>query len=319
MSQTESALIKPVQVESSNVVDFSSKLPVLAKNPQLEVELPLVLPVSPSGQFNPSKENLTSDGRTKATPGDSLRSYTDYTTLKNYFLSPSKGMYGIRNFFLLTIGIATGLRISDLVSLKLGHVLTVDKGGKIIFKEKIDIYEKKTGKHTVGQDDSVLITEAIQTSVSLLLEAYAQTSKRTKTPKLLNLDDWLFQSKQKVKNEFIKDKKGKIILNPLFGEYVLTEESAHKIFKDAQRDLNFDFDLCTRTTRKTFASLHFIFSRSYSNGNSAGVELTQISLRHSDARETMHYLGVTRAHSTAVREMISDWLMGRSSVNEIKL
>ncbi|MGI5881339.1 MAG: hypothetical protein ACOX6L_12310, partial [Syntrophomonadaceae bacterium] len=283
------------------------------------VVLPNVVAVSPSGEFSPGKENLTSDGRPKATAGDSLSSYAEYAMLKNYFLQPRKGMYGIRNFALLTIGIATGLRISDLVSLKVGHLITVNEYGSLVFKDTIDIYEQKTGKRTVGADDSVVITEAIQNAVSELLQAYAKTSKRTKTPKTLNLDDWLFQSKQPITSSLTKDKKRNLVPNPLQGEYVLTEEGAHAIFKKAQRDLVLTFDLCTRTTRKTFASLYTMFSRQIATGNTAGIELTQIALRHSSARKTMHYLGVTRKHTEWVRGQISDWLMGRSEHSEIRM
>ena len=305
----------------STVYDIQTKAPVLGRFPLKNKKIVApVAPVSPSGQFTPGKEDLTSDGRTKATPGDALRSYNDYTALRDYFLDPKKRVYGIRNFVLLTIGIGTGLRISDLVSLKLGHVITVDEEGDPIFKKKIDLYEKKTGKRTVGQNDSVLITEAVQTSVSHLLQAYAASSPRAKRiKKILNLDDWLFQSSQPITSKYTKDKKGNRIENPLYGEYVLTEESAWDILNKAGNEIGLDIDFNTRTTRKTFASLHMIFSRSLSTGNSAGMEFTQIALRHSSPRKTMHYLGVTRNLETEVRNMISDWLMGRSALNEIKL
>lgn len=312
------SMFNPVTPTPAAIYDITTKAPVKEKKEKKTLVIPAINPISPSGTFTPGKEDLTSDGRTKATPGDSLRSYNDYERIYNYFIS-TNSLYGTRNAALFAIGIATGLRISDLLSLKVGHVLTLDENGETIFKEKIDMYEKKTGKRTVNLNDSVLITEAVQEAVTLLLQAYAQTSSRTKTPKTLNFDDYLFKSKSPIRSQYTKDKKGNQIANPLFGEYVLTEESAHQIFKDAQRNLALDFCLCTRTTRKTFASLHLMFSRSISTGNSAGIELTQLSLRHSSPTKTMHYLGVTRSHSTAVREMISDWIMGKSEYEKITL
>lgn len=317
MEQHQISFLDTDSTQAATIYDFSTKSPVKEEKTQVNL-LYMVTPVSPSGEFTQT-EDLTSDGRPKATAGDSLRNYQDYLDLKEYFLKPSKGLYGVRNYALLTIGIATGLRISDLVALKVGHLITVDENGNPAFKEKIDMYEKKTGKRTVGQDDSVLITEAIQKAVSLLLAAYGKTSKRTKTPKILNLDDWLFQSKQPITNPVTKDKKKKNVPNPLYGQYVLTEEGAHSILKKAQRDLGFSFDLCTRTTRKTFASLHTMFSRQMSVGGNAGMELTQIALRHSSVRKTMHYLGVTKNHSYTVRGKISDWLLGKSDQTEIRL
>lgn len=312
------SMFSPLPPQSATVYDIATKSPVKKEKEKKTLVIPAINPISPSGTFTPGEEDLTRDGRTKATPGDSLRSYNDYERICNYFLS-TNSLYGVRNAALFAIGIATGLRISDLVSLKVGHLLTVDETGNTVFKEKIDINEKKTGKRTVNLNDSVLITEAVQQAVSLLLQAYAQTSSRTKTPKTLNFDDFLFKSKSPIRSQYTKDKKGNQIVNPLFGEYVLTEESAFRVFKTAQRDLALDFCLCTRTTRKTFASLHLMFSRSLSTGNGAGIELTQLSLRHSSPTKTMHYLGITRSHSTAVREMISDWIMGKSEYEKITL
>lgn len=51
----------------------------------------------------------------------------------------------IRNYLLFTLGINTGLRISDLLKLKISDVLTE----KDKFRDSIYIREKKTGKETI--------------------------------------------------------------------------------------------------------------------------------------------------------------------------
>lgn len=320
---TQLSIFQSEEQPVSTVYDISTKAPIpdqsTPKNKKTILSIP-ILPVSPSGQFSPGKENLTSDGRNKATPGDALRSYDDYRLLSQYFLDPKKRVYGIRNYALLTIGIATGLRISDLVSLKLGHLLTIDKDGNIIFKDQIDINEKKTGKRTVNDDDEVFITEAIRIAVEMLLAAYAKSSIRSKKiKKVLNLDDWLFQSPQPRTKEYCEDENGILSKNPLYGEYVLDEGTANGIFKDAQRDLGLEIDLCTRTTRKTFTSLVVMVSRSRSNSSVAGIEMAQIMLRHGDVRKTMRYIGVAKNESREIRNEISNWLLGKSTINRIKI
>ena len=176
----------------------------------------------------------------------------------------------------------------------------------------------KTGKSTVNEDDEILITEAIQQSVLLLIDAYAKSNKRNKIPKIFTLDDYLFQSKQPDRTEMIEDEDndGQLIPNPAFGKYVIKETSMNRIMKDAQRSLNLKFDLCTRSTRKTFASLVAVFYNKHTT-NSTGIEMAQIMLRHSSQRHTKRYMTISKQQTAAIRHDISDWLLGKSDVNKI--
>ena len=145
---------------------------------------PLLKPVSPSGQFNP-RSDIKSNGLPKAKEVQPFHSFEDFALFHAYLSKTN-----IRDASLLTIGIATGLRISDLISLKIGHLIQSDANGNPTFKETIDLYEKKTGKGTKGMDDCVYITEAVRDAATRLINHYASKGK------FLSLDDWLFQSRQ---------------------------------------------------------------------------------------------------------------------------
>lgn len=306
----------PSQIPT-NIVDFPLNSDQISPFPQSR-QFPLtalIAPISPLSLFQPEEENLTSNGRRKASVTDPLRSYSDYKLMSDHFLS--KGQ--IRNFCLLVIGISTGLRVSDLVSLRIGHIFTTDNNGNPIFREYIDINEKKTGKRTVNKDDAVLITESVKQAVMLLLQDYATSSPRSKKEKKLNLDDWLFQSKQAVKNEFEEDDDGNPIPNPMYGQYVLSGSSVHRIMKDAERELGLPLNIGSHTLRKTFACLAYAIAKKNSSNDAAALEAVEILLRHGDVKKTLRYLKITKAHSDFIRNKISDFLLGKSEITSIQI
>lgn len=112
------------------------------------------------------------DGKRKARPAESIRSYEDFVAIQNYFL----GKDDKRDWMLWTIGVSLGLRISDLLSLKYKHIMHADKS----FRERITIIEKKTHKA-----NDCLITESVKYAVKQYLIS------RNSQPKM---DDYLFVS-----------------------------------------------------------------------------------------------------------------------------
>ena len=135
----------------------------------------------------------------------------------------------------------------------------------------------------------------------------------------MTLDDWLFKSKKPRLNEFEIDEDGNQTENPLYGEYVLGTDSAHRILKKAQRDCGISINMGTHTMRKTFACLGYMIAREMGGGNSAALEAVQIAMRHGDTRTTMRYLGITKTQMDVMREKISDFLVGKSEIQEISL
>ncbi len=270
---------------------------------------PSISLVSPSGMFRPDEERLTSSGRPKAKEAEPFHSYADYKRMSNFFLSNGK----IRDYALLTIGIATGLRISDLVSLRFGHLIVADEKGRPVFRDSLDIKEIKTGKSTKSRDDSVLITEAVREATTALIKYYQKKNIN------INMDTWLFQSKQPNRNEYVEDDDGTLVPNPLYGEHVISATSVHRIFKDAERKLGFTYNIGTHSMRKTFASLAYIIARRKTENVSAALEQVQTLMRHANQKTTNRYLKITYNESNAIRHAISDFLLGKSDIEAIDI
>lgn len=121
----------------------------------------------------------------------------------------------LRDYCLFTLGINSGLRISDLLILKINDV--IDSGGKM--QERISIREKKTNK-TKDFPISDVASNAIR--------EYLKT-------RIYELDEPLFIS-QKQKN----------------GKSSLQRQQAHKIIHDAARAVGIKDKIGTHTLRKTF-------------------------------------------------------------------
>ena len=100
---------------------------------------------------------IKSNGIALATKKESLKSYEEFKSLSDYFISHSK----IRDNAMLVLGIATGLRIVDILGLRYYNI--VDENDE--FLERIKTVERKTDK---VQD--CLITEAIKEAMKPLLK-----------------------------------------------------------------------------------------------------------------------------------------------------
>ena len=273
----------------TNVIPFPNKK---EKN-VLRPNLPNIIPISRSKMFDPTTERLTSAGKPKAQAADRLTSYTMYRRVCDHLLS--KGM--VRDWSMMMIGIATGLRVSDLVKLRVGHLYEEDEYGRLVHRDYIDLYEKKTGKRTKGNDDSVFITEAIRQASDTLIRHYGRNGIQ------LEYDDHLFRSIRPGAN----------------GEYGMAANSPHRIFKDVQRALDLKINFGSHTFRKTFASIHNLLAREIAGSSAAALEDTQRALRHNNASDTMRYLGIMENRSRMLREGVSDWLLGNGHFENLTL
>jgi integrase len=99
-----------------------------------------------------------SDGKRKPRPADPIRSYEDFAAVQNYFLENGK----IRDWALWTIGVSLGLRISDLLSLKISYLLNDDK----TFRKRMHIVEQKTLKI-----NNCLITQSVIDAATKLFDS----------------------------------------------------------------------------------------------------------------------------------------------------
>ena len=147
----------------------------------------------------------------KPKPADSVKTLEEIEQIKKYFLDRKE----YRNHCLFIIGITTGYRISDLLSLKFSDFFEDYK----TWKREIDIVEQKTKKRR-----TIPISDGIKTAINLYL--------KNKGGFLLN--EYLFQSR-KGKNQ------------------PLDKSSARKIFNNMAINLELPYHCSTHFLRKTFA------------------------------------------------------------------
>lgn len=223
---------------------------------------------------NNTYSDFKSDGKRKPHAADSIRSYDDYHAIEQYYLDRGQ----IRDWAMWTVGVSLGLRISDLLSLKFGHLIDIDKQ---TIKPRIQIYEQKTGKL-----NNCLVTE----SVKLAMERYLASIKYK-----FDLDGYLFPSKKT---------KGKMY-----------EECGWRILSNAGKALNLPLNIGSHTMRKSFANIAACVDKSCIDMNA--ITKVQGLLNHGDQRVTLTYLGTYQDMFDRARIAVSDFVLGKTDVNEI--
>lgn len=217
---------------------------------------------------------VKSDGKRKAHPAEPIRSYEDFVAIQNYFLERNK----IRDWAMWTIGVSLGLRISDLLSLKIHSLLNDDKK---TFRKRLMVVEQKTSKL-----NNCLITESVVNAATKLFDSIDWQFK---------LDDYLFKSNKT---------KGKMF-----------EEYGWKILSDAGKALNLPIVIGSHTMRKSFANIAACVDKSSIDMNS--ITKIQGLLNHADQRVTMRYLGTYQQMFDNARQAVSDFVLGKTDVHVI--
>lgn len=184
----------------------------------------------------------------------------------------------IRDWAMWTIGVSLGLRISDLLSLRFGNIIDNDKK---TFKPRIQIYEQKTGKL-----NNILITESVIDAMTRYLDSIKWE---------FDLDGFLFPSRKT---------KGKMY-----------EECGWRILSEAGKALNLPLVIGSHTMRKSFANIAACVDKSCIDMNA--ITKVQGLLNHSDQRVTMRYLGSYQTMFDKARIAVSDFVLGKTNVNEI--
>lgn len=184
----------------------------------------------------------------------------------------------IRDWAMWTIGVSLGLRISDLLSLRFNNVMDNDKK---TFKSRIQIYEQKTGKL-----NNILITESVVDAMTRYLDAIKWD---------FDLDGFLFPSRKT---------KGKMY-----------EECGWRILSEAGKALNLPLVIGSHTMRKSFANIAACVDKSCIDMNS--ITKVQGLLNHGDQRVTMAYLGTYQEMFDRARIAVSDFVLGKTGINEI--
>lgn len=214
-----------------------------------------------------------SDGKRKSRPAESVRSYDDFFAVQQHFLSKNK----IRDWMLWTVGVSLGLRISDLLSLKIKEILNDD----LTFRKRIILIEQKTSKA-----NNCLITESVINAITRYFDSINWK---------FELEDYLFKSNKT---------KGKMY-----------EEYGWKILSDAGKALNLPIVIGSHTMRKSFANIAACVDKSTIDMNA--IAKIQGLLNHSDQRVTMRYLGTYQTMFDKARVAVSDFVLGKTKVNEL--
>lgn len=226
-----------------------------------------------AAEFRAKLSPKKSNGIQKAQKVDAIRSYTDFSLIQNWFLNE----FRMRDYMMWTVGVAFGVRISDLVKLKLVDIM--DDEWK--FRERVQIYEKKTSKL-----NNLLITDVVKKAVT----AYLQSIKWQMKP-----DDYLFRSAQT-------------------GQ-AITEVSGWRILKQAQRALELPLNIGSHTMRKSFADIVACVDKTTIDMNT--ITKVQGLLNHADQKCTLGYLGSLQRMYDSARISVSDFLLGKTDVDEL--
>ena len=214
-----------------------------------------------------------SDGKRKSRPADPIRSYEDFVAIQKYFLDNGK----VRDWMMWTIGVSLGLRISDLLSLKIKQLLN----DNLTFRERIMVIEQKTSKL-----NNCLITESVIDAVTKYFDSIKWK---------FELDDYLFKSNKT---------KGKMY-----------EEYGWKILSDAGKALDLPIVIGSHTMRKSFANIAACVDKSSIDMNS--ITKIQGLLNHSNQQVTMRYLGTYQKMFDRARVSVSEFVLGRTDVHEL--
>lgn len=220
-------------------------------------------------EYNPLKSN----GVRKPQAAEPIRSYEDFKAIQDYFLQKGK----VRDWMLWTVGVSLGLRVSDLLSLRMSSLLNPDG----TFKPYIDVLEHKTSKL-----NSCLITPSVVTAVSKYLDSIHWK---------FEMDDYLFRS-AKTKSK-------------------LCEEYGWKILSDAGKALNLPINIGSHSMRKSFANIAACVDKSSVDMNT--ITKIQGLLNHSDQKVTMRYLGTFKDMFDRARLAVSDFVLGKTDVHEL--
>lgn len=185
-----------------------------------------------------------------------IRSQSDRDALDEYFMHRNT-----RDRAMFALGIYTGRRISDLVSLNVRDVAYIDRRGRLCINERLKIREHKTGK---------LADPLIHPKVRRILSKYLRQRRKYSESLGALLNEPLLKSRK----------------SRYDGQRRVTRQHALRVLIQAARHCGLNYKIGTHSLRKTFGYIQ------HQNGTS--IELIQKILNHSSPEITLAYIGITR-------------------------
>ena len=176
----------------------------------------------------------------------------------------------LRDYCLFVLGINSGLRISDLLKLKISDVIEKNK-----IKDRIRLREIKTGKYKdfpLSDNTKQAIKEYLKTRDYKENEPLFVSRKRNRAEA-----ERLCEGKDcnAVNGEVSRGNKGFLMRN-----------QAYKIINDVAKSIGIKEKIGTHTLRKTFGY------HAYNNGYD--IALIQKLFNHSSPSVTLRYIGITQ-------------------------
>lgn len=239
----------------------------------------------------------TSQGKHKATPADAITNRKDILRLKNYFLYESandrKPYLRTRNHLLFVLGISSSLRVSDLINLDIGQVLTRTiatnpethkKEYHFTIKDHIELIDTKTRKSNL-----IKVSSEAKKALQIYFKDYITYCNKKSFP--IDPTHPLFQAEGSVRS---MEQTGKPIRLGMDGVYILLNK--------AQKALNLPYHLSTHCLRKTFA--YWMLELHPNDANAIAVLMK--ALNHSSLEATNHYTGRTQEQKDRAFDDISE-------------
>lgn len=239
----------------------------------------------------------TSQGKHKATPADAITNRKDILRLKNYFLYESandrKPYLRTRNHLLFVLGISSSLRVSDLINLDIGQVLTRTiatnpethkKEYHFTIKDHIELIDTKTRKSNL-----IKVSSEAKKALQIYFKDYITYCNKKSFP--IDPTHPLFQAEGSVRS---MEQTGKPIRLGMDGVYILLNK--------AQKALNLPYHLSTHCLRKTFA--YWMLELHPNDANAIAVLMK--ALNHSSLEATNHYTGRTQKQKDKAFDDISE-------------
>lgn len=208
---------------------------------------------------------LTSDGRPKPKAADPIRSYDDFHAIGDYLLTHGNARNRQRNYTLYICGVTLGLRVGDIVKLKIGDVYDVRTG---VIRKHANVINEKTNKLTTD-----LITPLASKAILDLINEI-----RTQQAGVLDADWPLFQTQRWVRAGGVTNH--------------ITKTQVYRMITEAAKACGIHGNISTHSMRKTYG---YIASTAMNNANMNAaqvMETLQAKFHHSDQNTTMRYIGV---------------------------
>lgn len=169
---------------------------------------------------------------------------------------------GVRNRMLIVLGICTGLRVSDLVRLRLGDIVCTDG----TFRLGLDTVMKKT--------HGVVHVNFNKVCYQAVLDWLRSIGKNPEHLCVADLDMWLAN----------KDKAGTV---------AVAEDRLYRVIKKAAADAGIPYNVGSHTMRKTFSRIWYENNKSNPNA----IYVLQKMLGHKSIESTLHYICVAKEES----------------------